>query len=98
MNAALGSAGVTLGFAASVVGLITVVLGLTKHRSAFVRQSRVYALLVLVGAVLAFGAMQRALITRDYSVLYVAEHGSNSTPPLFNFATLWAALEGSIIL
>ena len=31
-------------------------------------------------------------------MLYVAENGSTRTPALFNFATLWGALEGSIIL
>ena len=29
---------------------------------------------------------------------YVAENGSHATPALFNVATLWAALEGSILL
>ena len=47
---------------------------------------------------LAFAAMERALITRDFSMEYVAEHGSSRTPALFNFATLWSALEGSILL
>ena len=42
--------------------------------------------------------MERALITRDFSVSYVAENGSHATPALFNVATLWAALEGSILL
>ena len=42
--------------------------------------------------------MQRGLITRDYTLAYVAEHGSSTTPPLFNVATMWSALEGSILL
>jgi cytochrome c-type biogenesis protein CcmF len=42
--------------------------------------------------------MERALITRDFTVLYVADNGSTKTPALYNFATLWGALEGSIIL
>jgi cytochrome c-type biogenesis protein CcmF len=42
--------------------------------------------------------MERALITRDFTVGYVAEHGSSRTPALYNFATLWSALEGSILL
>ncbi|GIT46960.1 MAG: hypothetical protein Ct9H300mP12_15450 [Acidimicrobiales bacterium] len=29
---------------------------------------------------------------------FVAEHGSHRTPALFNVATLWSALEGSILL
>src|SRR4051794_17505138 len=42
--------------------------------------------------------MERALITRDFSLAYVADHGSSHTPALYNFATLWGALEGSILL
>ena len=42
--------------------------------------------------------MERALITRDFTVQYVADHGSSRTPALYNVATLWAALEGSILL
>ena len=48
---------------------------------------------------LALVAMERALITRDFSLAYVADVGSRRTPPaLFNFAALWSALEGSILL
>src|SRR3546814_12786401 len=42
--------------------------------------------------------MERALITRDFSLEYVANNGSTRTPALFNVATMWAALEGSILL
>ena len=57
-----------------------------------------YSLLVLLGAVVAVIAMQRALITRDFTVSFVHDHGSSRTPPLFNVATMWSALEGSILL
>src|SRR3546814_15115533 len=42
--------------------------------------------------------MQRALITRDFSVSFVHDNGSSRTPALFNIATMWSALEGSILL
>jgi cytochrome c-type biogenesis protein CcmF len=42
--------------------------------------------------------MERALITRDYTVEYVAQVGSSTTPALFNVAALWSSLEGSILL
>ena len=50
------------------------------------------------GAVLAVFAMQRALETRDYSLAYVQQVGSRSTPGLYNVAAMWSALEGSILL
>src|SRR5690606_10959860 len=48
--------------------------------------------------VVAVVAMERALITRDFSVQFVHDNGSSRTPPLFNVATLWSALAGSILL
>jgi cytochrome c-type biogenesis protein CcmF len=98
MNAALGTAGVALGLAAAVVGAVTLVVGLVTRRPSLLRASRLYVALLAAGALLAFIAMERALITRDFSLEYVARNGSTRTPALFNFAALWSALEGSIIL
>ncbi|HUF33804.1 MAG TPA: heme lyase CcmF/NrfE family subunit [Acidimicrobiales bacterium] len=100
MNAALGSAGVTLGLVASLFGIATLALGLRRgaRGASLLRLGRSYAWLILGGAVLATVAMEIALITRDFSLVYVAENGSTLTPALYNVATLWAALEGSIIL
>jgi cytochrome c-type biogenesis protein CcmF len=98
VNLALGRAGVTLGFAAAILGAVTVGYGLIRHRPELVRLSRWYAGLVFLGGLLAAIAMERALITRDFTVLYVADNGSTKTPAIYNFATLWGALEGSIIL
>ncbi|MBS1847997.1 MAG: heme lyase CcmF/NrfE family subunit, partial [Actinobacteria bacterium] len=53
---------------------------------------------LFASALVAFAIMERALITRDFTVKYVAENGSSHTPALFNFAALWGALEGSILL
>lgn len=38
-----------------------------------------------------------ALVAHDFSVAYVAQVGSRATPLLFTVASLWAALEGSIL-
>jgi cytochrome c-type biogenesis protein CcmF len=98
VNLALGSAGVLLGLLASVAGAGAAATGLIRKRPALLRSSAAYGFLVLAGAVVAVLAMERALITRDFTVAYVAENGSSRTPALYNVATLWAALEGSIIL
>ena len=42
-------------------------------------------------------AMIVALVTHDFSVSYVANVGSRSTPLLFTVISLWGALEGSIL-
>ncbi len=98
MNATLGSAGVILGLVSCATGVATIVVGLRRGRPALLRTGRTYAFMALGGALLATFAMERALITRDFSVGFVAENGSSRTPALFNVATMWSALEGSILL
>ncbi|MBW3548968.1 MAG: heme lyase CcmF/NrfE family subunit [Actinobacteria bacterium] len=110
MNAALGTAGVTLGLAGAVLGVVVLAVGLRRRRralaageppagaEALLHLGRPFAWLVLAGAVLATVAMEIALVTHDFSLTYVAENGSRATPLLYTVASLWAALEGSIIL
>ncbi len=98
MNRAIGTAGVMLGFSAAVLGIGTLAYALAKRRRDLQWLGAVYAAVVLLGGVAAFFAMERALITRDFTLEFVANNGSTRTPALFNFATLWSALEGSIIL
>ena len=98
MNAAIGSAGVVLGLLGAVFGAITVLAGLVGHKPLLLRRAPAYAGMILLGGLVAAAAMERALITRDFTVRYVFDNGSSLTPPLYNFAALWGALEGSIIL
>jgi len=98
VNAALGQGGVILGVAASLGGVATLAVALRQRRLHLIAVGRSYALLALLGAVVAVVAMERALITRDFTVQYVADTGSHRTPALYNVATLWAALEGSLLL
>jgi len=98
VNAALGTGGVVIGAAGSLLGVVTLGLGLRRKRPVLLQTGWSYSLLVLVGAIVAVVAMERALITRDFSVQFVHDNGSSRTPALFNVATLWSALEGSILL
>src|SRR3954451_20269438 len=98
MNSSLGSAGIILGFVASLGGIVTLAVGLTRRRTALLTSGRTYVWLVAAGAVIAFVAMERALLTHDFSIAFVANNSSRHTPFPFNVATLWSALEGSIIL
>jgi cytochrome c-type biogenesis protein CcmF len=98
VNGALGHAGLLLVLAASCVGALSTGLAIVTGNRRGVRQAPVYAWLVLGGALLAVVAMQRALETRDYSLAYVQQVGSRTTPGLYNVAAMWSALEGSILL
>src|SRR5690625_3155092 len=51
-----------------------------------------FALLTLSNLVMVY-----ALVTHDFSVSYVAQVGSRSTPLLYTIISLWSALEGSIL-
>ena len=98
LNSALGRAGLLLMLAASVIGALTIVVGIWQGDKRLLRQAPRYAWLALGGSLLAAIMMQRALITRDFSLAYVQQVGSADTPPLYNFAAMWSALEGSILL
>jgi cytochrome c-type biogenesis protein CcmF len=97
-SAALGTAATTVGLAASVLGMGTLAYGLRKRDEKLLRTGRVYAAATCLAAFAAFVVMERALLGHDYSLKYVAEHGNNAVPVLYTFASLWGALEGSIIL
>jgi cytochrome c-type biogenesis protein CcmF len=111
LNASLGTIGVWLAFAASVGGAVVIAVGLVRRRDgsttrprqategvAAVRNGRLFAPVMLVGAVLATLAMERALVTHDFSLVYVAENNSKVTPLLYSITGLWSALAGSILL
>ncbi|MGH3979425.1 MAG: heme lyase CcmF/NrfE family subunit, partial [Pseudonocardiaceae bacterium] len=53
---------------------------------------------MVAGAVVSMAALEIALLTDDFSMSYVAENHSRSTPLLFTITTAWSALGGSIVL
>jgi cytochrome c-type biogenesis protein CcmF len=98
VNATLGHVGVLLGLVASVAGVVVLATGLARHRPASIRAGTVYAPLILLGAVVATVAMERALVTHDFSIAFVAENNSRATPLLYTITAMWSALAGSILL
>jgi cytochrome c-type biogenesis protein CcmF len=98
VNLALGTIGVYLGVIITASAVATLVAGLVNRRGDLLKLTPWFAGSALLAALLSCFAMERALITRDFTVLYVAHNGSSATPALYNFATMWGALEGSILL
>jgi cytochrome c-type biogenesis protein CcmF len=91
-----------LGYLSIVIALIgagsVAVLG---ARSAVRRQSVDLTLPVTVLAVASlasFVLLEVAILTHDFSIVYVANNTATATPLIFLFAGGWAALEGSIVL
>jgi cytochrome c-type biogenesis protein CcmF len=97
-NAALGDAGVFIALFGAIAGVMSLVAGNVRRKPAWVRHGYSYAWLVVGGAVLATLAMERALLTHDFSLQYVVQNNSVNTPVLFTIAGMWSALEGSILL
>ena len=97
-NSTLGAVAVAVGLAAALTGVGVVGFGLAGRRRAWWRESVWLVAIMSAAALAAVLVMERALITRDFTVGFVAENGSSTTPALFNVATLWSALEGSILL
>ena len=98
VNAALGRAGLLLMLAASIFGALTVLYGIRRHDRRLLKQAPLYAWFAFGGIVVSVLMMQRALITRDFSLAYIQQVGSADTPTLYNVAAMWSALEGSILL
>jgi cytochrome c-type biogenesis protein CcmF len=98
LNAAFGKAGIVLALAAAVGGAIVTIVGVRAGDRRLLRQGPIYAGLCFAGAALAVVMMERALITRDFSLAYIQQVGSATTPRLYNVAAMWSALEGSILL
>lgn len=98
MNASIGAIAVIVSLAAAILAIPQLVVGIRRNQPELLRSGARYVWVIVAGMVVATVAMQRALITRDFDVLFVAEHGSSRTPPLYNVATMWSALEGSILL
>jgi cytochrome c-type biogenesis protein CcmF len=80
LNAALGRAGLMLTLASATFGVMATVYGIRRGDRRILRTTPRYAWLCVAGAVLAIVMMQRALITRDFSLAYVQQVGSHSTP------------------
>ncbi|CAN5828078.1 heme lyase CcmF/NrfE family subunit [soil metagenome] len=98
LNLAFGTGGLLLALAAAASGALSTVYGIVTGDRRMLRTAPRYAWICVAGAVLAVVMMQRALITRDFSLQYVQQVGSTTTPRLYNIAAMWSALEGSILL
>jgi cytochrome c-type biogenesis protein CcmF len=94
----LGTAGVLFGLMAALVAIVLLAAGLRRRDRVLLLAGRRQVYFVLAGALVAAAAMEWALISHDFQIDYVARNGSRSTPLLYTIASLWGALEGSILL
>ncbi len=80
----------------AAVGIVFV--GIRTARSGDKQALRVPVLIFLGASIASFVILESAILSHDFSIAYVANNTSTTTPPIFLFAAGWAALEGSIVL
>jgi len=97
MNGLLGSLFLWATLAAAAYGAVVSVVGARKANPGLIAAGRNAAFVATAMATLAVLVMLRSLLIHDFSVDYVAQVGSRSTPALISIISLWAALEGSIL-
>jgi len=94
----VGRALLLVGIVGSLFGAIAAISSARTREASVTKLISRFAVLNAVAAVGAFAAMEYAMITRDFSLAYVQKVGSTATPALYNFAAVWSALEGSLLM
>ncbi|WP_420621543.1 heme lyase CcmF/NrfE family subunit [Candidatus Poriferisodalis sp.] len=98
MIAVLGTLGVAVGLVSALGGAGTLVAARALKQPERCRQALAWIAAMAAGCALAVGAMEFALLSDNFSVAYVARNSTIATPFIYKMATLWGALEGSILL
>ncbi|MGH7470204.1 MAG: heme lyase CcmF/NrfE family subunit [Longimicrobiales bacterium] len=80
-----------------VYGAAAAVWGVRTRQPALLRSARAAAYTNFILLALANLAMVYGLVTHNFSISFVAQVGSRSTPLLVTIISLWSALEGSIL-
>ncbi len=94
----IGSAALRAALPLAVWGMGAAAYAAAKRDGRALSSARWSALLALVLIAVAVLAMEGALVTHDFGVQYVAQNNALETPLFFTVISLWAALEGSILL
>ena len=97
MTRILGASAVMVAFGIAIVGMVMAVAGARLRRPDILRGAYATAYVNVGLLAIAALAMVWALVTHDFSVSYVAQVGSRSTPLFYTVISLWGALEGSIL-
>jgi len=94
----LGTASLTLAMAVCVYAMVAGILGARRRDARLQTSARYAAVAVFMAMTTAVLTMQTALLTDDFSVQYVANTSRLASPTWVKVVTMWAALEGSILL
>ena len=98
VSSSIGRAFLLVGIIGSLFGALASISSARSRDQSVARLIPRFAILIFAAAVGAFATMEYAMITRDFSMAYVQKVGSTATPALYNFAAVWSALEGSLLM
>jgi cytochrome c-type biogenesis protein CcmF len=96
--ATVGTASVLLALAVAVYAFVVGIMGAVRRDARLQTSARYASVAGFLAMTAAVAVMQTALLTDDFSVKYVAESSISTSPTWVKVATMWAALEGSILL
>ncbi|HEX7040893.1 MAG TPA: heme lyase CcmF/NrfE family subunit [Trueperaceae bacterium] len=94
----VGGAAAFLAFAVALYGAVAGSVGAGRRDARLMTSARLAAVAGFLVATVAVLVMEAALLTDDFSVAYVAQHSRVASPVWVKVVTMWAALEGSILL
>ncbi|MDZ7799377.1 MAG: heme lyase CcmF/NrfE family subunit [Trueperaceae bacterium] len=94
----LGGAALLLALAFSAWGLVAGAIGAWRRDARLRTSARLAAVATFLAMTASVAVMEVALLTDDFSVSYVAETSRAGAPIWVKVVTLWAALEGSLLL
>jgi len=94
----LGNAALYLALAFSIWGVIVGALGAARRNANLMTSARLAGIATFLAMTAAVVVMEIALLTDDFSVSYVATTSRMASPLWVKIVTLWAALEGSLLL
>jgi cytochrome c-type biogenesis protein CcmF len=94
----LGTGALRAALPLAIWGVGAAAYAAAKRDGRALASARWSALITFLLVVLAALAMIGALVTHDFSIAYVARNNALETPLFFTVISLWAALEGSILL
>lgn len=95
--ALIGQICLWLTLAASVGSAGFSLVGWLGRRPAWARAGRTLALVAFAAATVASAALLGSLLSDDFSVRYVAQRSSRSTPLMYKLGAWWGGQEGSLL-
>jgi cytochrome c-type biogenesis protein CcmF len=92
-----GTIALMAAFALCVYGTVVPHLGVRTNNWNLVRSAQNASILTFFLVALASAILIHALITSDFSIIYVWEHSSTDMPLAYKFSSFWGGMNGSLL-